>query len=71
MLPSAPCLLQINVKRFGRKWTYNLTATGGSSSDELPVQLDATSLGVSGTAANKIVHGQLDRFLGGHTLQQR
>lgn len=60
--------LQSNLHNLERVCEYDLASTSGSTGSEFPPELDPTRLWVRRTATNKIIDGQLDRFLGGHTL---
>ena len=52
------------------KWVreHDLTTTSRSTSDELPPELDPTSLWICCKTADKIVDGKLYGLLGGNTL---
>ena len=61
--------LQPNLHNLKRVREHDLASTGGATSKEFPPELDPTSLWIRRITTNKIIDGQLDRFLGGNTLQ--
>lgn len=59
----------IDTGRSFRRLTYNLASSSRSTSEELPRERDATSLGVGGVSSDEIVDCELDGLFGGNSLR--
>ena len=63
--------LQPNLHNLEWVREHYLATTSGTTGDELPPEFDPSSFWIRRTTTNKIIDGQLNRFLGGNTLQTR